>query len=174
MQEITPDKYSALDVLKMKRLSSVEKIWITAVDGFIPDFILRKLSLWCAEQALSYTKEEDSRFVNVIKAWRDFEEGKITEKINDSVRHELGGLWDITANPLKDFCSRSVQDLARYAAVFSVSYGNNYAIYTITYMVNAIAYATCPDENRKKWRYAKEKAKRSVINHLRFLIEAER
>ena len=90
------DEWSALDVLALDGVSNEDKLWAVLREEFIDAPVLHEYACRCAEYALTFVREPDSRSIAAIEAKRKWLRGEIS---ND----------DLTA-------ARAAADAARAAA----------------------------------------------------------
>ena len=81
------DEWSALDVLALDGVSNKDKLWAVLREEFIDAPVLHEYACRCAEYALTFVKEPDSRSIAAIEAKRKWLRGEIS---ND----DLTAAWD--------------------------------------------------------------------------------
>lgn len=94
------DEWSALDVLALDGVSNKDKLWAVLREEFIDAPVLHEYACRCAEYALTFVREPDSRSIAAIEAKRKWLRGEIS---ND----DLTAAWD---------AAWSAADAARAAA----------------------------------------------------------
>ena len=105
------DEWSALDVLALDGVSNREKLWAVLREEFIDAPVLHEYACRCAEYALTFVREPDSRSIAAIEAKRKWLRGEIS---ND----DLTAACD-AANAARDAANaaaRAAWDAARDAA----------------------------------------------------------
>lgn len=73
-------KATALDILRLSRIPSGDRLWITLREEFIPVPILHEFACRCAERALAHIDNPDPRSVAGIEAKRQWLDGIITDE----------------------------------------------------------------------------------------------
>ena len=81
------DEWSALDVLALDGVSNEDKLWAVLREEFIDAPVLHEYACRCAEYALTFVREPDSRSIAAIEAKRKWLRGEIS---ND----DLTAAWD--------------------------------------------------------------------------------
>ena len=81
------DEWSALDVLALDGVSNKDKLWAVLREEFIDAPVLHEYACRCAEYALTFVREPDSRSIAAIEAKRKWLRGEIS---ND----DLTAAWD--------------------------------------------------------------------------------
>ena len=113
------DEWSALDVLALDGVSNKDKLWAVLREEFIDAPVLHEYACRCAEYALTFVREPDSRSIAAIEAKRKWLRGEIS---ND----------DLTA-------ARAAA--ARAAAAWAVNAAANAARAAAAWDANAAAWA---------------------------------
>ena len=106
------DEWSALDVLALDGVSNKDKLWAVLREEFIDAPVLHEYACRCAEYALTFVREPDSRSIAAIEAKRKWLRGEIS---ND----DLTAAWaaaDAAAWAAADAAARAAYDAARAAA----------------------------------------------------------
>ena len=95
------DEWSALDVLALDGVSNEDKLWAVLREEFIDAPVLHEYACRCAEYALTFVREPDSRSIAAIEAKRKWLRGEIS---NDDLTAAWSAAW------------AAARDAARYAA----------------------------------------------------------
>ena len=72
------DEWSALDVLALDGVSNEDKLWAVLREEFIDAPVLHEYACRCAECALTFVREPDSRSIAAIEAKRKWLRGEIS------------------------------------------------------------------------------------------------
>ena len=72
------DEWSALDVLALDGVSNKDKLWAVLREEFIDAPVLHEYACRCAEYALTFVREPDSRSIAAIAAKRKWLRGEIS------------------------------------------------------------------------------------------------
>ena len=72
------DEWSALDVLALDGVSNEDKLWAVLREEFIDAPVLHEYACRCAEYALTFVREPDSRSIAAIEAKRKWLRGEIS------------------------------------------------------------------------------------------------
>ena len=72
------DEWSALDVLALDGVSNEDKLWAVLREEFIDAPVLHEYACQCAEYALTFVREPDSRSIAAIEAKRKWLRGEIS------------------------------------------------------------------------------------------------
>ena len=72
------DEWSALDVLALDGVSNKDKLWAVLREEFIDAPVLHECACRCAEYALTFVREPDSRSIAAIEAKRKWLRGEIS------------------------------------------------------------------------------------------------
>ena len=102
------DEWSALDVLALDGVSNEDKLWAVLREEFIDAPVLHEYACRCAEYALTFVSEPDSRSVAAIEAKRKWLRGEIS---NDDLTAAWAAAWDAC-----DAACAAARDAARDAA----------------------------------------------------------
>ena len=84
------DEWSALDVLALDGVSNEDKLWAVLREEFIDAPVLHEYACRCAEYALTFVSEPDSRSVAAIEAKRKWLRGEIS---NDDLTAARAAAW---------------------------------------------------------------------------------
>ena len=103
------DEWSALDVLALDGVSNEDKLWAVLREEFIDAPVLHEYACRCAEYALTFVREPDSRSIAAIEAKRKWLRGEIS---ND----DLTSAADAAADATADAAARAAAWAARAAA----------------------------------------------------------
>ena len=85
------DEWSALDVLALDGVSNEDKLWAVLREEFIDAPVLHEYACLCAEYALTFVREPDSRSIAAIEAKRKWLRGEIS---NDDLTAARAAAWD--------------------------------------------------------------------------------
>ena len=85
------DEWSALDVLALDGVSNKDKLWAVLREEFIDAPVLHEYACRCAEYALTFVREPDSRSIAAIEAKRKWLRGEIS---NDDLTAARAAAWD--------------------------------------------------------------------------------
>ena len=85
------DEWSALDVLALDGVSNTDKLWAVLREEFIDAPVLHEYACRCAEYALTFVREPDSRSIAAIEAKRKWLRGEIS---NDDLTAAWAAAWD--------------------------------------------------------------------------------
>lgn len=106
------DEWSALDVLALDGVSNGDKLWAVLREEFIDAPVLHEYACRCAEYALTFVREPDSRSIAAIEAKRKWLRGEIS---NDDLTAARAAAWD-TACDAADAAAWAAWDAACDAA----------------------------------------------------------
>ena len=84
------DEWSALDVLALDGVSNKDKLWAVLREEFIDAPVLHEYACRCAEYALTFVREPDSRSIAAIEAKRKWLRGEIS---NDDFSAARDAAW---------------------------------------------------------------------------------
>ena len=84
------DEWSALDVLALEGVSNKDKLWAVLREEFIDAPVLHEYACRCAEYALTFVREPDSRSIAAIEAKRKWLRGEIS---NDDLTAARVAAW---------------------------------------------------------------------------------
>ena len=124
------DEWSALDVLALDGVSTTDKLWAVLREEFIDAPVLHEYACRCAEYALTFVREPDSRSITAIEAKRKWLRGEISN--DDLTAARAAAAWAANA--------------ARAAAAWAAAWAANAA-------TNAAAWAAACDA---AWTAARE------------------
>ena len=116
------DEWSALDVLALDGVSNKDKLWAVLREEFIDAPVLHEYACRCAEYALTFVREPDSRSIAAIEAKRKWLRGQISN--DDLTAARAAAAWAANA--------------ARAAAAWGAAWAANAA-------TNAAAWAAACD-----------------------------
>ena len=103
------DEWSALDVLALDGVSNGDKLWAVLREEFIDAPVLHEYACRCAEYALTFVREPDSRSIAAIEAKRKWLRGEIS---NDDLTAARAAAWD---------AARAAADAAARAAAWAAA-----------------------------------------------------
>ena len=109
------DEWSALDVLALDGVSNTDKLWAVLREEFIDAPVLHEYACRCAEYALTFVREPNSRSIAAIEAKRKWLRGEIS---ND----DLTAAWTAAdaARAATNAAARAAGDAAARAAAWAV------------------------------------------------------
>ena len=84
------NEWTALDVLNLPDVSAQDKLWSVLREEFIDAPILHEFACRCAEYALTFVREPDSRSIAAIEAKRKWLRGEIS---NDDLTAARDAAW---------------------------------------------------------------------------------
>ena len=105
------DEWSALDVLALDGVSNEDKLWAVLREEFIDAPVLHEYACRCAEYALTFVREPDSRSIAAIEAKRKWLRGEIS---NDDLTAARAAAWDAVCDAA--WAAWAAWDAARAAA----------------------------------------------------------
>ena len=85
------DEWSALDVLALDGVSTTDKLWAVLREEFIDAPVLHEYACRCAEYALTFVREPDSRSIAAIEAKRKWLRGEISN--DDLTAARAAAVW---------------------------------------------------------------------------------
>ena len=111
------DEWSALDVLALDGVSNEDKLWAVLREEFIDAPVLHEYACRCAEYALTFVREPDSRSIAAIEAKRKWLRGEISNDDLTAARAVAyaaarAAAWDAAC----DAAWAAARDAARAAA----------------------------------------------------------
>ena len=132
------DEWSALDVLALDGVSNTDKLWAVLREEFIDAPVLHEYACRCAEYALTFVREPDSRSIAAIEAKRKWLRGEIS---ND----DLTAAWAAcdaacAANAAANAAARAAA-WAAWAAIAAANAAANAATWAAAAAANAAARA---------------------------------
>ena len=104
------DEWSALDVLALDGVSNKDKLWAVLREEFIDAPVLHEYACRCAEYALTFVREPDSRSIAAIEAKRKWLRGEIS---NDDLTAARAAAWDAAWDAACDAAYDAAWDAAR-------------------------------------------------------------
>ena len=105
------DEWSALDVLALDGVSNTDKLRAVLREEFIDAPVLHEYACRCAEYALTFVREPDSRSIAAIEAKRKWLRGEIS---NDDLTAAWSAAW--AAADAARAAARAAANAARAAA----------------------------------------------------------
>ena len=87
------DEWSALDVLALDGVSNKDKLWAVLREEFIDAPVLHEYACRCAEYALTFVREPDSRSIEAIEAKRKWLRGEISNDDLTAARAAADAAW---------------------------------------------------------------------------------
>ena len=106
------DEWSALDVLALDGVSNEDKLWAVLREEFIDAPVLHEYACRCAEYALTFVREPDSRSIAAIEAKRKWLRGEISN--DDLTAARAAAAW--AADAAARAAARAAADAAWTAA----------------------------------------------------------
>ena len=88
------DEWSALDVLALDGVSNEDKLWAVLREEFIDAPVLHEYACRCAEYALTFVREPDSRSIAAIEAKRKWLRGEISNDDLTAAWAAWDAAWD--------------------------------------------------------------------------------
>ena len=112
------DEWSALDVLALDGVSNEDKLWAVLREEFIDAPVLHEYACRCAEYALTFVREPDSRSIAAIEAKRKWLRGEISNDDLTAAWAARAAAWaaDAAARAAADAAARAAADAAARAA----------------------------------------------------------
>lgn len=113
------DEWSALDVLALDGVSNKDKLWAVLREEFIDAPVLHEYACRCAEYALTFVREPDSRSIAAIEAKRKWLRGEISNDDLTAARAAAWDAWDAARDAARDADAAAwtaARDAARAAA----------------------------------------------------------
>ena len=107
------DEWSALDVLALDGVSNEDKLWAVLREEFIDAPVLHEYACRCAEYALTFVREPDSRSIAAIEAKRKWLRGEIS---NDDLTAARAAAWDAACDAARAAARAAARDAACDAA----------------------------------------------------------
>ena len=87
------DEWSALDVLALDGVSNTDKLWAVLREEFIDAPVLHEYACRCAEYALTFVREPDSRSIAAIEAKRKWLRGEISNDDLTAAQAAADAAW---------------------------------------------------------------------------------
>ena len=109
------DEWNALDVLALDGVSNEDKLWAVLREEFIDAPVLHEYACRCAEYALTFVREPDSRSIAAIEAKRKWLRGEISNDDLTAARAAAGAAAVAAANAAWT-AARAAANAARAAA----------------------------------------------------------
>ena len=110
------DEWSALDVLALDGVSNEDKLWAVLREEFIDAPVLHEYACRCAEYALTFVREPDSRSIAAIEAKRKWLRGEISNDDLTAARAAAGAAAWAAADAAAGAAARAAANAARAAA----------------------------------------------------------
>ena len=112
------NEWTALDVLNLPDVSAQDKLWSVLREEFIDAPILHEFACRCAEYALTFVREPDSRSIAAIEAKRKWLRGEISNDDLTAAWAARAAAWaaDAAARAAADAAARAAADAAARAA----------------------------------------------------------
>lgn len=110
------DEWSALDVLALDGVSNEDKLWAVLREEFIDAPVLHEYACRCAEYALTFVREPDSRSIAAIEAKRKWLRGEISNDDLTAARAAAGAAAWAAADAAAGAAARAARAAARAAA----------------------------------------------------------
>ena len=107
------DEWSALDVLALDGVSNKDKLWAVLREEFIDAPVLHEYACRCAEYALTFVREPDSRSIAAIEAKRKWLRGEIS---NDDLTAAWAAARAAAACDAANAAAWAAWDAAQFAA----------------------------------------------------------
>ena len=129
------DEWSALDVLALDGVSNEDKLWAVLREEFIDAPVLHEYACRCAEYALTFVREPDSRSIAAIEAKRKWLRGEISNDDLTAARAaaaRAAAAWDANAaawaaNAARAAAARDANAAAWAAAAWAANAAANAA-----------------------------------------------
>ena len=96
------DEWSALDVLALDGVSNTDKLWAVLREEFIDAPVLHEYACRCAEYALTFVREPDSRSIAAIEAKQKWLRGEISNDDLTAARAAADAAADAAARAARD------------------------------------------------------------------------
>ena len=110
------DEWSALDVLALDGVSNTDKLWAVLREEFIDAPVLHEYACRCAEYALTFAREPDSRSIAAIEAKRKWLRGEISNDDLTAARAAAGSAAWAAADAAAGAAARAAARAAWTAA----------------------------------------------------------
>ena len=109
------NEWTALDVLALDGVSNDDKLWAVLREEFIDAPVLHEYACRCAEYALTFVREPDSRSIAAIEAKRKWLRGEIS---NDDLTAAQTAAWaaDAAARAAAAWAANAARAAAAWAA----------------------------------------------------------
>ena len=139
------DEWSALDVLALDGVSNKDKLWAVLREEFIDAPVLHEYACRCAEYALTFVREPDSRSIAAIEAKRKWLRGEISNDDLTAARAAADAAAD---------AARAAADAARAAA--DAADAADAAAWAAADAARAAAWAAADAARAAAWAAARE------------------
>ena len=146
------DEWSALDVLALDGVSNKDKLWAVLREEFIDAPVLHEYACRCAEYALTFVREPDSRSIAAIEAKRKWLRGEISNDDLTAARAAADAAAD-AARAAAD-AARAAADAARAAA--DAADAADAAAWAAADAARAAAWAAADAARAAAWAAARE------------------
>ena len=110
------DEWSALDVLALDGVSNTDKLWAVLREEFIDAPVLHEYACRCAEYALTFVREPDSRSIAAIEAKRKWLRGEISNDDLTAARAAADAAWAAACDAANAAARAAACDAANAAA----------------------------------------------------------
>ena len=110
------DEWSALDVLALDGVSNEDKLWAVLREEFIDAPVLHEYACRCAEYALTFVREPDSRSIAAIEAKRKWLRGEISNDDLTAARDAADAAWAAACDAANAAARAAACDAANAAA----------------------------------------------------------
>lgn len=124
------NEWSALDVLALDGVSNTDKLWAVLREEFIDAPVLHEYACRCAEYALTFVREPDSRSIAAIEAKRKWLRGEISNDDLTAARAAAGAAAWAAADAAAGAAARAARAAARAAAWDAAWYAARDAAWT--------------------------------------------
>ena len=121
------DEWSALDVLALDGVSNEDKLWAVLREEFIDAPVLHEYACRCAEYALTFVREPDSRSIAAIEAKRKWLRGEISNDDLTAARAAAANAAAWAANAAAWAATAARAAAARAAAAWAANAAANAA-----------------------------------------------
>ena len=106
-------KATALDILRLNRVSASDRLWAVLREEFIPADTLHEFACRCAEKAMAFVGNPDPRSIAAIEAKRKWVRGEIT---SDELAAAQVAAWEAAWAAARTAALAAAQDAAQDAA----------------------------------------------------------
>lgn len=96
------NEWTAFDVLNLPDVSAQDKLWSVLREEFIDAPVLHEYACRCAEYALTFVREPDSRSIAAIEAKRKWLRGEISNDDLTAARAAAWAAWDAARAAARD------------------------------------------------------------------------
>ena len=139
------DEWSALDVLALDGVSNKDKLWAVLREEFIDAPVLHEYACRCAEYALTFVREPDSRSIAAIEAKRKWLRGEISNDDLTAARAAAGAAAWAAADAAAGAAAR--------AAAWTADAAARAAADTAAWTADAAARAANAAANAAAWEH---------------------